>query len=100
MILIFDKTLRPSDVIKESGIDGPNGWTVNDVSLHNEYYQALMGGIASSTADPSTVVPQSPSWSTFFESNTGTGAPDRNYWTLDVVGKNLIMVSAYESSPH
>jgi hypothetical protein len=78
---------------KESGINGPNGWTVNNYALQNNYYTVLMNGISSSTADASTVVPNALNWTRFYQNNAGTGLPDRNYWTLNTSGRSIIMVS-------
>ncbi len=80
-------------VHKESGIDAPNGWTVDNVHLQNEYYQALMGGIYSPTANPSTVVSNAPGWARFYLNNTGFGTRDRNYVTLTAAGTPVVMVS-------
>jgi hypothetical protein len=87
-------------VKKESGINGPNGWTVNNVALQNNYFKVLMGGVSSSTADASTVVPDALNWTRFYETNTGTGLPDRNYWTLNTSGTSIIMVSGSKVNTH
>jgi hypothetical protein len=66
---------------------------VDNVDLQNNYYAILMGNITSSAADVSTVVPNAPSWTRIYQNNTGTGLPDRNYWSLNMTGTTIVMVS-------
>ncbi len=77
---------------QESGIDGPDGWTINNVILQNHYYQALMGGINSASEPSSTVGSKAPSLVQKFQNNAGIGTPNRFYYTLGAAGKTLIMV--------
>jgi hypothetical protein len=85
----------PFDILgaQESGIDGPHGWTVDNVDIHNEYYDALIGD-ASSTSSDSQILIQSPGWKRIFLNNTGvTNTPSRNFWRLNLSGIPLAMVS-------
>lgn len=76
---------------QESGIDGPHGWTINNVALQNEYYNALMGAATASTPD-NQKESLSPNWVRKFEDNSANGLPNRNRWQLDVAGLSLVMV--------
>jgi hypothetical protein len=77
--------------MQESGVDGPNGWTFDDVTFQNEYYNALMGAASAST--PKTqIIPLSPRWKRAFQNNSGTVFADLNTWSLNVGGKPLVMV--------
>lgn len=76
---------------QESGINGPNGWTFDHVTLQNEYYNALMGAASASTP-LSQMSGLSPRWTRTFTNNSGTNMPDRNTWGLTIQGVPLVMV--------
>jgi hypothetical protein len=79
-------------IFQDIGIDGPNGWVIDNVSFNNEYYHALLG----SNAKPNMTIPQlltfAPGWSRIVQTNQGTTLPVRHFWTLTAGGKKLIMV--------
>lgn len=77
--------------LQESGIDGPHGWTVDNLSIHNEYYNALIGAAATTSTDPQ-IFSTSPGWKRIFLNNTGLGVPNRNFWRLNLSGIPLTMV--------
>ncbi len=76
---------------QDTGIDGPNGWTLHNDTLQNEFYNALMGSVtaATPTAQITTICP---AWARTFTNNAGTSFPNRNSWSLTVQGKALVMV--------
>ncbi len=78
-------------MLQESGIDAPHGWTINNVNLDNEYYNALMGA-ATALTPVSEMEANSPNWVRKLENNTGTSFPNINRWELDVSGLQLNMV--------
>eukprot|EP00543_Licmophora_paradoxa_P004946 CAMPEP_0202441846 /NCGR_PEP_ID=MMETSP1360-20130828/1354_1 /ASSEMBLY_ACC=CAM_ASM_000848 /TAXON_ID=515479 /ORGANISM="Licmophora paradoxa, Strain CCMP2313" /LENGTH=650 /DNA_ID=CAMNT_0049057019 /DNA_START=102 /DNA_END=2054 /DNA_ORIENTATION=- len=78
---------------QNSGVDGPNGWLLNNRVLDNEYYIELVGG--ESVNDPIQVlIDTAPNWQRDLENNRDlAGIPNRHVWTGFPDNTKIVMLN-------
>jgi len=75
-----------------SGVDGPNGWLLDNQVLNNAYYKELIGG--TSASDSLDIhIDNAPGWTKGVETGNPNGIPDRNIWVGFPNGKKIIMLN-------
>ena len=79
---------------ENSGIDGPNGWLLNNDILDNEYYIELVGG--NSLNDPlETLINGAPNWRRDVEDNRDLPEfRNRHIWTGFPRGQKIVMLNS------